>query len=92
MKVDYDNDPTLSDHLEHSRMKLFTYFNRNYAKTDDHTLSVPALSIPTLLLSGSPQKSFMARYRRKEKGTINELEEYFKLPAEDFDTCNLIHW
>jgi hypothetical protein len=73
-------------------MKLFTYFDRNYAKMDDHMLLVPALSVPTLPLSGSPQKSFTTQYCRKEKGAINKLEEYFKLPAEDFDTCNLIHW
>jgi hypothetical protein len=24
--------------------------------------------------------------------SINELKEYFKLPAEDFDACNPIHW
>ena len=23
---------------------------------------------------------------------INELEEYFNLPPEDFETCNPIHW
>jgi hypothetical protein len=40
----------------------------------------------------SPQKSFTAWYRRKEKPSINELEEYFKLPAEDFNACNPIQW
>ncbi|KAF8237951.1 hypothetical protein L208DRAFT_1245147, partial [Tricholoma matsutake] len=37
---------------------------------------------------GSPQKSFMAQYCRKEEPSVNELKEYFKLPAEDFDACN----
>jgi hypothetical protein len=93
LKADYNDDPTLSDHLEHSKMNLFTYFDRNYAKMDDHTSPVPTSSVPTLPpLAGSPQKSFTARYRRKGKSATNELEEYFKLPVEDFDTCNPIHW
>ena len=93
MKADYDDDPTLSDHLEHSRSSLFNYFGRNYAKPDDRTLSLASSSSVTSLPAvGSPQKSFTARYRRKDKSSINELEEYFKLPAEDFDTCNPIHW
>jgi len=85
--------PTLSDHLEHSKLSLFTYFDRNYAKADDHTLSsAPSSSVPSLPIVGSPQKSFMAQYHRKEKSSINKLKEYFKLPAKDLDTCNPIHW
>jgi hypothetical protein len=41
---------------------------------------------------GFPQKSFTARYHRKEKASINELEKYFKLPTEDFDACGPIRW
>jgi hypothetical protein len=33
MKVDYDDDPMLSDHLEQSKAALFDYFNENYANT-----------------------------------------------------------
>jgi len=93
MKADSDDDSTLSDHLEQSRLNLFTYFNRNYVKVDDRSSSsAPPLSVPTPPIVGSPQKSFTAQYRRKEKSSINELEEYFILPAEDFDTCDPIHW
>jgi len=48
--------------------------------------------VTSLPIVGLPQKSFTARYRRKDRSSVNELEEYFKLPAEDFDTCNPIHW
>jgi hAT family C-terminal dimerisation region len=93
MKVDYADDPTLSDHLEESKTKLIDYFNENYANA---TVLAPSSAPPVYVQSaptvGSPQKSFTARYRRKEKTYINELEEYFKLPAEDFDSCNPIRW
>jgi hypothetical protein len=50
--------------------------------------SMASLSAQTSPIMGSPQKSFIAQYHRKEKASINELEEYFKLPAEDFNTCD----
>jgi len=94
MKVDYADDAILSDHLEDSKSNLFDYFNANYAKG----IPAPPLSLPSMrdqsapTATGSPQKSFTARYRRKEKSSINELEEYFKLPTEDFDSCHPIRW
>jgi hAT family C-terminal dimerisation region len=93
MKVDYTDDPMLSDHLEESKLNLFDYFNANYANTIPAPSSSPSTHVqPAPMVAGSPQKSFTARYRRKEKTSINELEEYFKLPTEDFDACNPIHW
>jgi hypothetical protein len=94
MKLDYADNAILSDHLEDSKSSLFDYFNANYTKG----IPVPPLSSPSThdqsapTATGSPQKSFTARYRRKEKTSVNELEEYFKLPTEDFDSCHPIHW
>jgi hypothetical protein len=83
----------LSEHLEQSKLNLFIYFHDNYAhaaiSTPPSTASPSAQTSPIM---GSPQKSFTARYRRKEKASINKLEEYFKLPAEDFNACNPIQW
>jgi hypothetical protein len=91
MRSDYADDSELSDHLEESRSNLFDYFNENYANTGTPSPSPPSTTVePVSMVAGSPQKSFMARYCRKEKVSINELEEYFKLPAEDLDTCDLI--
>ena len=99
MKADYADDSILSNHLEQSRSDLVDYFNANYSNTipvPSSSPSAPPVYVQSAdsapMTHGSPQKSFTARYCRKEKASINELEEYFKLPAEDFDTCNLIHW
>jgi len=93
MRTDYADDSDLSDHLEESRSNLFDYFNENYANTGTPSPSPPPTTVkPAPMVAGSPQKSFMARYRRKEKTSINELEEYFKLPAEDLDACDPIRW
>jgi hypothetical protein len=93
LKSDYAEDPILANHLEQSKSNLFAYFNEHYAsKAISTPSSVATPSVQTRPVLGSPQKSFTARYRQKEKTTINELEEYFKIPAEDFDTCNPIQW
>ncbi|KIL54206.1 hypothetical protein M378DRAFT_92970 [Amanita muscaria Koide BX008] len=42
--------------------------------------------------SGSPQKNFTSRFQWKARVAVNELNEFFKLPQEDFETCNPIHW
>ena len=93
MKVDYTDNLILSNHLEESKSSLFDYFNANYANTIPAPSSAPSASVQLVpIVVGLLQKSFTARYRRKEKASINELEEYFKLPAKDFDACNPIHW
>lgn len=94
LKEDYADDLILSDHLEESKSNLSDYFNANYANAIPMppSSSPPSTRVQPTPLAGSPQKSFTARYRRKEKTSINELEEYFKLPTEDFETCNPILW
>ena len=93
LKEEYSDDPTLSNHLDESKMNLFSYFEENYTTPHSATPSSPPPTVVQALpMDGSPQKSFTARYRQKEKYSTNELEEYFKLPAEDFDTCNPIQW
>ena len=104
MRVDYANDDTLAEHLENSKSALFEYFHKNYASkvtsssgdttpsstsSSSHVAS-PSLSPPSTF--GSVKKSFTAQYHRKDKPAVNELEEYFKLPLEDFDLCDPIRW
>jgi hypothetical protein len=55
------DDPTLSRHLEKSKMNLFNYFNENYANLNSSMpSSAPSTSVQTLPAIGSPQKSFTA--------------------------------
>ena len=92
LKIDYGNDIILFNHLEDSKRSLFEYFDKNYPMHSPTPLTPPSIPVQALPADGSPQKSFMAWYRRKEKYSTNKLEEYFKLSAEDFKTCNPIQW
>jgi hypothetical protein len=69
------------------------YYCNFYAprqSTDSHA-NIPAPSIA----SGSPQKpevDFTARYKKRSRAFIDEIEEFFKLPQESFDACDPIQW
>ena len=101
MRADYTNDDTLAEYLENSKSTLFDYFHKYYMNkatpgtspsSTPSPLLVPSPSQSTSSTLGSSKKSFTARYRRKDKPAVNELEEYFKLPLEDFDACDPIRW
>jgi hypothetical protein len=41
----------------------------------------------------SPSKvNFTARYKKRMNLSVDEFEEYLKLPQEDFDLCDPIQW
>jgi hypothetical protein len=98
MKLDYESDSLLAEYLESSKKDLHTFYETHYA--NQH--SAPSLTIdlatetpvsrPTGTPLRSPQKNFTSRFHRKTKVAVDEIEEYFKLPAEDFETCNPVHW
>ena len=51
----------------------------------------PVASLSTL--STSPQKvKFTARYKQWPRAMVSELEEFFLLPWEAFETCDLLQW
>jgi hypothetical protein len=56
MKVDYTDDPILSNHLEESKSDLFDYFNMNYTNTNPAPPSpLPSTQVQsTSIAPGSP--------------------------------------
>jgi len=98
MKLNYENNSQLAEYLEFSKKELHAYYEFYYANR--HLM--PSLAInhtSQMLVSGtpampsiSPQKNFTSCFHRKAKVAVDELEEYFRLPAEDFETCNPVHW
>jgi hypothetical protein len=93
MKADYSNDLVLRDYLEESKTNLIAYYKENYT-AEDASAPTPSQTITPSQQNvlGSPQKCFTSRYHNKSKVSINELEEYWKLPIEDFETCDPIQW
>ncbi|KAF8228886.1 hypothetical protein L208DRAFT_1403024 [Tricholoma matsutake] len=73
-KEDYSDDADLLKYLESETTDAYT--------TDAHVQTVT---------DDSPSKvNFTLRYKKKENLLCNKLQEYFKLPREDFNTCQLL--
>jgi hypothetical protein len=66
----------------HDKYSSFTSSTRKHHST-----------IAPVVQNGSPQKvDFTARYKRTLHRVVDELEDYFKLQQEDFDTCQPLDW
>ena len=96
MKLDYESDPLLLLYLESSKDQLQDYYDTHYANKHPVPSQITELATTTPRTSAAPlllpQKNFTSRFHRKAKAVMNELDEYFKLLPEDFETCNPIHW
>ena len=57
------------------------------------TLRMSAVSSRNSSSLGSPEKvNFTSHYQLKDRVDVDELEEYFKQPREDFDSCKPLKW
>jgi len=88
--VDCGDDLDARAHLEFTKEFLHTHFHAKY----DKPLLAPTVPVPpTSTISGSPQKvDFTSRYRSLPQAFMDEVQEYFKLPRENFDACDPLQW
>jgi hypothetical protein len=77
-------------HLEATKERLHAHFHAKY----DKLLPAPAAPVAsTSAMNNSPQKvDFTSRYRNLPQAFMDEVQEYFKLPCENFDTCDPLQW
>jgi hypothetical protein len=96
MKLDYTGDHSLAVYLESSKSNLYEYYETHYADKylvlSQVTDYMPGQSTNPSATPHSPQENFTSHFQWKVKTVINELDDLFKLPQEDFDTCNQIYW
>ncbi len=95
MKQDYSSDYGLLNDLESAKVLLHTHHAMHYAICTPQSLANDADTTGTIALAvdNSPVAvNFTSRYKKKDHHLCNELEEYFKLPCEDFDMCNPLQW
>lgn len=96
MRLNYKSDTLLLPYLESSKDQLQDYYDTHYANkypvpsqiTELATMTPRTSAAPLLL----PQKNFTSHFHWKVKVVMNELDKYFKLSPEDFETCNPVHW
>jgi hypothetical protein len=66
-----------------------------YADSTPHSVDdvADATDAVSSAVDGSPSKvNFTSRYKKKDRVLRDELEEYFRLPCEDFDGCKPVQW
>jgi hypothetical protein len=91
--ADYAHDPNLLADLEKAKSALHMFYHNNYSNFTSSTDKCNHSAIASVIQNGLPQKvDFTARYKQTHYWVSNELEEYFKLGQEDFDTCQPLDW
>jgi hypothetical protein len=79
--------------LEATKAKLHTYYIQHYANNATTSRKSISNATQSVTSDGSPSKvNFTSRYKKKDNVLHDELEEYFKLPREDFDACKPLEW
>ena len=98
LKSDCESDPLLVRDLNKAKKQLQAFYQTNYANRAQPLLSQPSQSLSSISSQTSsslclPEKvNFTSWYQKKDRVVVDELEEYFKLPCEDFDSCKPLHW
>jgi hypothetical protein len=93
--ADYAQDADLLADLEKAKLALHTFYRDKYANFTSELGSDKRgpLTTAPVVQNGSPQKvDFTARYKRTNRRVSDELEDYFKLGQEDFETCRPLDW
>ena len=89
---DYADDPELLQYLESSKSMLNAHYIQHYSSCAN-PFSESTDNLTQLMPNESPSKvNFTSRYKKKDMSLRDELEEYFKLPREDFDLCKPLEW
>ena len=92
---DCGDDVTAQMHIEMQKSNLHALYKKQYAMGVVQSVpsSSPTEAGPSENAGQSPMKvNFTARYKKRSNISIDEFEQYLKLPQEDFDTCDPIQW
>jgi hypothetical protein len=88
--ADCADDMTMQHHVDHAKEQLWQYHQDNYTAQVPTPISQPHVAT---MSSDSPQKvNFTAQYKKQPPVMNDELKVFYKLPQEDFNTCDPIRW
>jgi len=98
LRRDCASDPMLLTDLNNVQDQLKTFYNKNYAnRTRQPPVQASQSSSSFSSASGSaphsPEKvNLTSRYQKEDRVIVNELDEFYKVPQEDFDSCKPLEW
>ncbi|OJA08763.1 hypothetical protein AZE42_08870 [Rhizopogon vesiculosus] len=77
--------------MDSEKEQLRRYYQDNHLASQASRITPQPTTAGTF--SGSPQKvKFTARCKKRPMNSKDEMEEYYRLPLEDFDTRDPIQW
>ena len=71
---------------------LHTHYMEHYSGRANSLFQSTSDSIQSTFDDSPSKVNFTSRYKKKDATVRDELEEYFKLPREDFDMCKPLKW
>ena len=90
--ADCGDDLSLKSHLELIKSQLAQRYREQYMRDNPPPIQQQLATFPSAT-STSPQKvNFTAQYKQRPRATVNELQEFFSLPQEDFEICDPLQW
>ena len=90
---DYADDQDLLIYLESTKSMLHIHYIEHYSSRAGSLSQSTGNSVQSTMSDESPSKvNFTSQYKKKDTLLRDELEEYFKLPCEDFDRCKPLEW
>ena len=98
LKSDWASDPSLLADLDKVKSKLKTFYQQSYMWCSQSTNLQPSQSLSSVTeqnssVSGSPEKvNLTSWYQMKDRIVVDKVDEYLKLPQEDFECCKPLQW
>jgi len=89
---DYVQDPDLLTYLESLKSMLHTHYIKHYSSHTSSLSQSTGNSIQSTADESPTKVDFTSRYKKKDALLHDELEEFFKLPHEDYDMCKPLEW
>jgi hypothetical protein len=94
--ADHVEEPGLLAHIDSRKEELEVYYQEKYAKKVTPQVATASSPAPSTFSQApdSPEKvNFTARYsQRQPLGSRNELEEFFRLTPELWESCDPVQW
>ena len=94
LKFDYADDADLAEGLKRSKVALYKRFNDCYViPTNLDSSAVSSSPLPsTISPTQPPLFNFTAHFQHQvQRPSLNELDEYLRLPPQDFHSCDPIN-
>lgn len=93
VELDYEGDIDLEEYLQKAKTELEQHFRGHYQAAKPRPLTPAGSSTSVASTTSSSTKyDFTSRYKQRDCAIADELQEFWRLEPEDFNTTDPISW